>query len=545
MGNPIGVVIPFEGGLDLVTPDYILAKNPGSLKKMVNFESALGGGYRRINGYKQWSTATPSGSATRLYGVCQYADGIVAVQVDSGNYNIYFTTDGTTWTQVNKIGASDASGGLTLVNLNAAAQTTRTVGSKQIQFVLYEGNTEYGELFILDGANKVAWFKITGTTTKTYFYDEISTFTTAQWGTVYKDHLVVGGDSTNKETVYWSDAFAPTSFTGGTSGSLKFTDKITGVKAWRDRLFIFGQNGVSELSGINGVPSVTSISRNMGCVSGYTIQEIGGDLIWLSPDGFRNLAGTERIDDIELGTISRKINPLIEDILVDINVEDISSFAIRERNQYRMFHCKSTYTSGQQMGLVGTYKAGSQGLSWEWGELQGIPVACAWSGVNKENAITSLDSAKEIILHGGYDGHVYLHDDPNTTSFAGSTINAYFETAPIDYGDIGIKKTIRWVNLNGTIEGPNSDVWLKLIYDYDDTGTQQPNPYPLAFYGTFSYYGTGLYGTAYYSKNGFLNYRILVEGSGFINSFKVYSDNTQGGYTISGLYVRAHVGKSL
>lgn len=53
MGNPIGVVIPFEGGLDLVTPDYILAKNPGSLKKMVNFESAPGGGYRRINGYKQ------------------------------------------------------------------------------------------------------------------------------------------------------------------------------------------------------------------------------------------------------------------------------------------------------------------------------------------------------------------------------------------------------------------------------------------------------------------------------------------------------------
>jgi len=550
MGQLIGLTIPLEGGLDLVTPEYALAKTPGFLKEMINFESYPGGGYRRINGYKKWSTATPTSATTRLYGVCQYADGVVAVQGVGAtvNYNVYWTTDGITWYLVNSAslagGVPGVSGGsATITGLTA---TTRASVPGQVQFVVYEGNTEYGELFILDGANNIARFAIASRSgTRYYHFDTITTFTTAQWGAVYKDHLVVGGDTTNKETIYWSDAYAPTSFTGGTSGSLKFPDKITGVRSWRDKLFIFGQNSVNELSGINGVPAVNTISRNMGCLNGHTIQEVGGDLIWLSPDGFRNLAGTERLDDIELGTISRRINPLVEDAIDDITTEDVSSFVIREKNQYRMFHCKSTYTDGQQKGLLATYKMGAQGTQWEWGEIQSIPVACAWSGINRTGSIATLNYATEVVLHGGYDGHVYLHDDSETDSFAGSNVYSVITTPQIDYGDIGVKKTPHWVILNGSREGDNDGVFLELKYDYESRDTLQPSPYNLPFNGGFSYYGSAIYGTSTYSTTAYLNERVLVEGSGFSNSFKIYSQNTQAPYTISGIYVRAYVGKAL
>ena len=48
------------------------------------------------------------------------------------------------------------------------------------------------------------------------------------------------------------------------------------------------------------------LTKNIGCVSGNSIQEIGGDLIFLAPDGLRTVAGTARIDDVELSSISRK-----------------------------------------------------------------------------------------------------------------------------------------------------------------------------------------------------------------------------------------------
>ena len=43
---------------------------------------------------------------------------------------------------------------------------------------------------------------------------------------------------------------------------------------------------------------IDPITENVGCLSGYSIQEIGGDLIFLAPDGLRTVAGTARIGDV-------------------------------------------------------------------------------------------------------------------------------------------------------------------------------------------------------------------------------------------------------
>ena len=69
------------------------------------------------------------------------------------------------------------------------------------------------------------------------------------------------------------------------------------------------------MTSLDSTPILKSITKNIGCVNGNSIQEIGGDLIFLAPDGLRTVAGTARIDDVEIGSISRKILPLINNLL--------------------------------------------------------------------------------------------------------------------------------------------------------------------------------------------------------------------------------------
>ncbi len=48
--------VPLSGGLNKSTNSFDLLKNPGVATKLRNFEPAIEGGYRRINGYSQLGT---------------------------------------------------------------------------------------------------------------------------------------------------------------------------------------------------------------------------------------------------------------------------------------------------------------------------------------------------------------------------------------------------------------------------------------------------------------------------------------------------------
>ena len=114
------------------------------------------------------------------------------------------------------------------------------------------------------------------------------------------------------------------------------------------------------MTSLDSTPIIKSITKNIGCVNGNTIQEIGGDLIFLAPDGLRTVAGTARIDDIEIGSISRKILPLINTLLSSIAQYTISSMVIRERSQYRLFYHKTGQSKAGQKGIIGTFKFDSE-----------------------------------------------------------------------------------------------------------------------------------------------------------------------------------------
>ena len=177
-------------------------------------------------------------------------------------------------------------------------------------------------------------------TARTFFASQItiSGSTAAKFCTIHDQHLVVSGDPSTPNTIYYSGTNDIDSFSSTGSGSITLEDKVVGLKSFRNELFIFCQNSIFKLQNINVSASITivPVTKNVGCLDGQTIQEIAGDLIFLAPDGFRTVAGTSRIGDVELGTISKQIQPIVNTIAASSNTLQFSSVVLRDKSQYRI-----------------------------------------------------------------------------------------------------------------------------------------------------------------------------------------------------------------
>jgi hypothetical protein len=257
-------------------------------------------------------------------------------------------------------------------------------------------------------------------------------------------------------------------------------------------------------------------------VSGESIQEIGGDLIYLAPDGFRTIAGTTRIGDVELSSVSRGIQPLLEDVTSDVSTYVVSSTVIRDKSQYRFFYSVDGGTATAAKGVIGTL--GAEGF--QWSELQGIAVA----------AITSdFDSAgEEVYYHGTEDGYIHLHDIGN--SFNGSNILAKYRTSNLDFGDLGTLKTLKYVKISITPEG-TVQPHLRVRFDYDSSDVAQPDDIVLDSIPAASVFGTAIFGVDIFGAVSDPIIRQTLEGSGHTSSYEIFSDDTRAPYTVNGMYI--------
>ena len=95
--------------------------------------------------------------------------------------------------------------------------------------------------------------------------------------------------------------------------------------------------------------SLQPVTREIGCLNGHTIQEVGGDIIFLGPDGLRTVAGTEKIGDVELGTISRQVQPRFEGLT---DVDEFDSVVIPDKTQYRIFFSNANITRSNTTGVM-------------------------------------------------------------------------------------------------------------------------------------------------------------------------------------------------
>ena len=513
------------GGLVKSANSIDLLRTPGVARELRNFEVSIEGGYRRINGYTKFGGASatrPTGTTTQILGVIPYADGVIAC----AGTGIYFSQDGITWLQVNRLSAV---GGDDYATFTGKALSART-GQGQCSFAVFENSYDYGEIIIADGANRPFSFRMEGTgalNTRTFFSSLITVDSTnsVQYVTVHDHHLIAAGVDNNDSTVYYSVNNDPDNFTGTGAGAITISDKIVGIRGFREDLIIFCENSLHKLININdsATVAVVPVAENVGCLSGYSIQEIGGDLVFLAPDGLRTVAGTARIGDVELGTVSKAIQPLINDLARSVDSYVIASMVHRDKSQYRLFYTDTTLQESQQRGIIGTLRPNG----FEWSETRGIEVTGIGTAFNEVGI--------EEHYHGSTTGYVYVHDSGN--SFDGSNILARFGTPDYDYGDLGTLKTLHYLKVSASAEGVvTPDVQVR--FDYGSTDTPQPpNLFDLGTIDPPSLFGEAIFGTNVFGGAENPLIRIPLQGSGYSNNFTIISDDSNAPYTINGFYI--------
>ena len=534
MANSQPFTVACEGGLIKSTNSLGLLRTPGFATKLRNFEVGTEGGYRRISGYTRFggdSAVNPSGT-NKILGLQVYADGLIACSGDG----IFFSQDGTSWLQLNRASVS-ASGDnyTTFTNRSLDART----GQGQCTFSIYEGSSDYGDVLITDGANKPFFFRMEGTgelTTRTFKAQEITVSGTISpsIGTIHDKHFVVAGDSSNKNTIFFSGTNDVTNFSAATAGSITLEDAVVGLKSFRNELFIFCKNSIQKLINISDSNNiaVVPVTDNVGCLDGQSIQEIAGDLIFLAPDGVRTVAGTSRIGDVELSSISKQIQPLIQDIARKINTFTVSSVVIGDRSQYRLFYVnEGSDTVANSRGIIGTLRPGSTAnpnAGFQWSETLGIQAPSITAGFNADGL--------EQYFHGDLAGKVFKHDEGN--SFDGSNVTAVYQTPDIDYGDLGTLKTLHFMKISFGPEGEVIPI-LRVRYNYDDVNHPQPADITLDRIPPPSIFGlsTAVFGTAVFGATEKPLVRQQLQGSGHSNMFRFRSDDTRSPYTINGFFI--------
>lgn len=515
-----------EGGLVTASNQIDLLRRPGVATELENFEVAIEGGYRRISGFTKFgegSATQPTGGATTILGVFAYADGVIAC----AGTDIFFSNDGITWLQINKLSAGGGDDYTTFTGKSATART----GQGQCQFVLFEGATfDYGEVIIADGANKLWAFRMEGTgalNTRTFFTHEITVDGTngVKYITIHDHHLIAAGVENNLNTVYYSVYNDPDNFTGSGAGSVTISDQVQGIKGFRTDLIVFAENSIHKLININDSANIRidPITESIGCLSGYSIQEIGGDLIFLAPDGLRTVAGTARIGDVELGTVSKAIQPIMREVAENINNFQITSIVLREKSQYRLFYSNVNAVASGQKGIIGTLRPNG----FEWSETRGLEVTEIGSGFDTDGV--------EKYYHGNNSGYVFIHDSGD--DFDGSAILARYATPDYDYGDLGTLKTLHYLKISIAAEGlVTPEVQVK--FDYNSGDVPQPrNNFSLGTVNPSSIFGSAVFGTNIFGASASPMLRTPLQGSGTSNNFTVITNDSKAPYRINGLYV--------
>lgn len=501
---------------------------PGSAINLVNYETSLTGGYRRINGYTK---IDPTFYTVTSVGVPAEGPvlGIWGYITVSGTFDIYAARK-TVGSAVYRIYKFDAVLGWVVVVTGITHTSTGVTRIRVVNFsiqgvnyfafvdginelTVFNGTTWYeckstnaggagtpGGNQILDAPSKVAWFSNT---------------------------LFVSGMSTFPSIVAYSAPNDPLTWTAAAGGGQQITGfRIVQIAPFRDELFIFGERSISK-----SIPDLASgfvlqnVTNNIGCIAADSVLEVAGDLIYLSSDGIRPISGTDKIGDVELSLLSTNIQNTINDLIGTYVLTELNGVVIRGKTQFRYFISDVATSVSSAYGLIGATRVTPNGHQWEFGELAGIRSNVCWSGYNAANI--------EKVYHGDYDGNVYIQESGN--SFNGLDITAIYTTPYLDFGDTMIRKLMRKLNVFVRAEG-NVDLNMAIAYDWDRALTVSPNGYSASSTSTGGLWDGGLWDDGGVWAGGAQPiFQINIQGSGHSVQASIVTIGVNAPYTIQGL----------
>ena len=258
------------------------------------------------------------------------------------------------------------------------------------------------------------------------------------------------------------------------AGSINVANDITGMIVFREQLIVFTTDTIKRLVGNTASDfALEPITDKIGCINSDTIQEFGGDIIYLSPDGVRLLGATDRIGDFALDVASDNIVNDAKDFIAQ--TDKFCSVLIRNKAQYRIFAYLPTLDKSRSRGLIATkfIAQGGEGVSWS-----------TTRGIKANVADSTYSGSAEVIMFANDDGFCYEMD--SGSSFDNEKIEAIYESPYMPITDSQLRKTLYKLTLYAEPTGQmNLDVNFNLDFDSsNNTSVVQPPKITISTAGT-------------------------------------------------------------
>lgn len=490
--------VEFRGGLISNTnPLQQGLAAPGSATILQNFEPSKEGGYKKVLGYEKFDSNAVPGSGNVLGVKIVNQTDVIAVRRNGSNVSQYYLSSGAGWT-----------------SLGSAASLGNRVKGVDFNF---DGDHK---IMFVDGVNSPALFN--DTTNALSFPSLPAELTGSTDIAIYKSAVFLAKGS----NIHFSAPFDVTDFSAANgAGVINVGHTVTGLIVFRDQLIIFSRNKIQRLVGNTTADfQLLPIAEDIGCLYGETIQEVGGDVMFMAADGLRLLGATERIGDFGLEVASA---PISKDALRFINsTNTFSSIVLREKAQYRVFAYSDSVNTASAAGLIGT-KFSDQGAGViNWATTRGFKVY-----VSDGRYVPGL----ELTIFANNSGYVYRMEVGANRD--GASIESIYKSPFISVNDPQVRKTFYKLTLYTQVNGSFS-LNLNLDFDlYQTSNYNEVSPSTIVLSTTsagVAVYGSPLtvYGTAVYGTDPDNVYNTNLIGSGKTVSFRLEDNSTNPSYSL-------------
>lgn len=514
--------ITFSNTTDLIRGVYYFGSTTIAQRNSDIWKSS-GAGWTRINKPSYGTVLVNTGSQT---GTSLLVDGLDANPMAGDT----FTIDGVELVYTVTADVTTSSGAATLSISPALASspadnaaitflsTDRSGVTDKVKFLTYNfSGTDM--LSMVDGTNNPVYYD--GTTFTVFPSTTATEVIGATALEEYKKHLFFAKGNTLSFTVPFTDA----DFTiANGAGKIIVPSPITSLIRYRNQLIIFCEQDIFVLVGDDASTfALQPITRDLGCTNGDTVQEIGGDVIFLAHDGLRLLSATDRINDFGLAAITRPIQSTFVEFQGQSN--SYTSCVIRKKSQYRIFGYNANFSDAAARGFMAVQMS-LQGEGFQFAETRGF---------NAYVAASVYTSSVEIELFANTSGYVYQMESGNDMD--GGNINATYATPFMPFEDPRIRKTYYKAQLY--LE-PLGSVTLtqKHLLNFDGDGTIQPDAITLTnITSSVSFYGVAVYGVATYGEKLQYVFNTPIVGSGFDVSFEYNYEGTDPPFILDSLTI--------
>jgi hypothetical protein len=285
-------------------------------------------------------------------------------------------------------------------------------------------------------------------------------------------------------------------------------DKITGLIAFRERLFVFKRTKIFIISAIaNPITDANNLrvdiySNNLGCVAANSIQPVLNDILFLSESGVASLISSEVVGNFNAAFLSRNINELSTYLKNDTH--RIYSLVLDDGNQYWLSLPATTNPKGVNETYVLDYRNIQQGqVRWTKfdGRVSGSAATPIFVNGEKRYIIGSNTGS-------GNDYRPYLYQYA-TGNFNddGLVVTRQLISKAYNMGRHFIRKLFLHWYIN-VINLTNPTV-LDTIYRFDDDSAKQGNESrTLVNISTGAFWDTAVWDTDFWSGENVTNFRL-------------------------------------